>query len=178
MGGSMEAVTKALLRRRAAIVALPLALTGSIVCQSVSAQSVQYREIGGTLPDATPYLMRVPANWNGAVINDLDYQTGANSASKLQLLQSGYGLSGTGRAPWRAAHYYPAIEAADLMTVLDIFRANFGKPNPILQYGCSGGGATALSVAERYPDRVDGVIATNAYTSIETANEWLDLLFT
>jgi alpha-beta hydrolase superfamily lysophospholipase len=64
------------------------------------------------------------------------------------------------------------------MTVLDLFQANFGKPRRIIQFGCSGGGNTALSIAERYPDRVDGAIATNAYTAIQAANVWLDLLYT
>ena len=174
----MKTVTNAFIRRSAAAVALLLTLTTLVLSQSVAAQSVQYQQVAGTLPDLTPYLMRFPANWNGTVINDLDYQSGANSASKMQLLQSGYALSGTGRPPWRAAHYDPAIESANLMTVLDIFQANFGKPQRILQYGCSGGGATALSIAEFYPDRIDGVIATNSYTVIEAANNWLDMLFT
>src|SRR5262245_50281611 len=36
-------------------------------------------EEGGELPDGTQYLMKVPANWNGTLIRDLDYASGANA---------------------------------------------------------------------------------------------------
>jgi hypothetical protein len=67
--------------RRAAQVFVSLIL--AVASQLVAAQTLQYSEVAGTLPDLTPYRMRLPANWNGTLINDLDYASGANSASKL-----------------------------------------------------------------------------------------------
>src|SRR5262252_983531 len=61
----------------------------------------------GAIDYRSPYLICIPPNFNGTVINDLDYVTGAGSASKLQLFRSGYALSGIGRGTWRAAHWDP-----------------------------------------------------------------------
>ena len=54
-------------------------------------------EVGGTLPDGTQYLMKVPVNWNGTLIRDLDYASGANNPRWAALLERGYALAGTGR---------------------------------------------------------------------------------
>jgi len=65
------------------------------VSRTAAAQSVQFEEIGGTLPDGTEFLIRVPQNWNGTVINDLDYAQSPNSAFRMYWLGQGTRL----RAP-------------------------------------------------------------------------------
>ena len=54
------------------MVGLWLGVMAAVITTSwtAAAQSVQFEEIGGTLPDGTEFLIRVPQNWNGTVIND------------------------------------------------------------------------------------------------------------
>ncbi|NNE38720.1 MAG: hypothetical protein HKN08_10490, partial [Gammaproteobacteria bacterium] len=44
---------------------------------------IEYEEHIGTLPDGTSFLMRIPADWNGILIRDLDF------ASNVEGLYSG-----------------------------------------------------------------------------------------
>jgi alpha-beta hydrolase superfamily lysophospholipase len=131
-------------------------------------------EDGGTLPDGTQYLMRVPANWNGTLIRDLDYASGARSPRWAHLLEKGYALAGTGRHRLRLFRYDPAREIANLDRTLDMFEKRFRKPDRVIQYGCSGGGFVALGVAEDFSNRVDGVIATAAHIPVWQMNTFLD----
>ena len=55
-----------------------------------------YSEVNDTIPiRGTQYMIRVPENWNGILLNDLDYLQSANSKRNLHLLEKGYALSGT-----------------------------------------------------------------------------------
>ena len=149
---------------------LVLALSGV----AASAQ-VTYEEHGGTLRDGTRYLMRVPSNWNGSLLRDLDYVTNANDPRYLGMLVRGYAVSGTARHARRWAGYYdPAREIAHLETVHDLFIARFREPDRVIQHGCSGGGHVTLAVAEDFSDRVDGAIAWAAHTPVWLMNSWLD----
>lgn len=138
----------------------------------------RYAEDGGTLPDGTVYLMRVPPNWNRTLIRDLDYASGANHPRNEYLLRKGFALAGTRRHRLRTFQYDPAREIANLNSVLDRFEARFGKPARVIQYGCSGGGHVALAVAEDFSGRVDGAIATAAHTPVWPMNTYLDGWFT
>ena len=86
---------------------------------SAAVQST-FVEEGGTLPDGTSYLMRVPPNWTGTVIRDLDYTSAARSDDRSRnrsyLLERGYAMIGTGRHPLRALRWDPAVEIANLDT--------------------------------------------------------------
>ena len=143
-----------------------------------AAQQARYTEEGGTLPDGTVYLMRVPPNWNQTLIRDLDYASGAGNSRNQYLLRKGFALAGTRRHRLRTFRYDPAREIANLDLVLDRFQARFGTPARVIQYGCSGGGHVALAVAEDFSDRVDGVIATAAHTPVWLMNTYLDGWFT
>jgi hypothetical protein len=130
-------------------------------------------EEAGELPDGTQYLMKVPANWNGTLIRDLDYASGAN-APRWALFEKGYGLAGTGRHRLRLYQYDPRREIANLDLVLDMFEKRFARPTRVIQYGCSGGGAVGLFVAEDFVNRIDGVIATAAHIPVWQMNTFLD----
>ncbi|UUX95299.1 alpha/beta hydrolase [Aquabacterium sp. J223] len=132
--------------------------------------TVTYDEVEGTLPGGTPWGMRRPTNWNGVLINDLDYIPRKDSAQNCYWLQRGYGLSGTNRHPQRNNIYDPERETTELLSVMDSFTQRYGKPTRTIQYGHSGGGYVALNFAERYPNRVDGVVAGCAHEPVVLMN--------
>lgn len=139
---------------------------------------INYRELKGALPiRQTEYMIRIPNNWNGTLLNDLDFYKKANSPRSIFLLEKGYALSGTKRRHDRGKSYDPAHEAHDFITIFDLFELTFGKPKRIIQLGCSGGGTVTLSMVEKYSDRIDGGIAACGATSPWMANMHLDGLF-
>lgn len=162
------------------VLAIALAISSVAAAPSATAegtQSSQYHQIGGTLPDGTEYLIRVPEDWNGVLINDLDFVTRADGPWYQYLLDQGYATSGTRRHPLRWKQYDPRAEIHNQVRVLDIFEEQVGQPDRVIQFGCSGGGAVALGIGETYPNKVDGVIPVGAQTGIVIANMWLDLAF-
>lgn len=137
-----------------------------------------YSEVKDTIPiRGTHYMIRIPENWNGILLSDLDYLQSANSERNLYLLEHGYALSGIKRRPERFVEYDPAHEIHDIISVLDIFEETFGRPKHVIQLGCSGGGTITLAMAEIHPDRIDGGIAGCASTSPWMANTHMDALF-
>ena len=118
--------------------------------------------------------MRMPSNWNGTLIRDLDYASGASNPRWAALLEKGYALSGTGRHRLRLYQYDPVREIANLDRVLGMFDQRFGRPKRVIQYGCSGGGAVGLFVAEDFSNRIDGVIASAAHIPVWQMNTFLD----
>ena len=89
-------------------------------------------------------------------------------------MQRGYALSGTGRNPQRNFNYDPDREQQELISVIDMFNARYGKPTKVIQYGHSGGGFVALNFAERYPEKVDGVVVGCAHEPVPLMNMMLD----
>lgn len=145
---------------------------------SMTPSKLKYIDIKDTIAiRGTEYRIRVPENWNGTLISDLDYYHAAESPKYLKLLERGYAFSGTLRRPERLEHYDPAHEIHDLVSVLDIFAEKFGKPQRTIQYGCSGGGNVATGMAEIHPDRIDGAISAGAPTSPWFTNSSLDGFF-
>ena len=110
-----------------------LAMAYLTLFQGTAASQVTYTEEGGALRDGTRYLMRVPSNWNGTLLRDLDYLTNVNNARYLDMLVRGLNaVSGTARHSRRWAGYYdPARKIAHLDTVLDLFVERFRKPDRI-----------------------------------------------
>ena len=164
--------------RQAGAVAVPSPPARS---DAVAAQT-RFTEDGGKLPDGTEYPMRVPAAWNGTVIRDLDYASNASTRDSWRnysyLLEKGYALIGTGRHPLRALRYDPAVEIANLDRVLEMFDRRFRRPNRVIQFGCSGGGAVTLGVAEDFSSRIDGAVAMAAHIPVWQMNTFLDGWFT
>ena len=150
-------------------------LVGLAAVPDQTVAQVTFTEEGGTLADGTRYTMRVPSNWNGTLIRDLDYAARPNAPRYVDMLIRGYAVSGTARHERRwVGNYDPAREIAHLNTVLDLFEARFREPDRVIQYGCSGGGFVALAVAEQFADRVDGAIAMAAYSPVWFMNSMLD----
>ena len=146
-------------------------------CGGVTAQEHTYEEEGGTFGDGTRYLMRVPSNWNGVLIRDLDYVTSANRERNLAFLERGYAVSGTARHERRwVGGYDPSREIERIERVHDIFIDRFSKPERVIQYGCSGGGRVGMSLSED-PGRVDGVVAAGTAPIVWLGNSELDKWF-
>lgn len=133
-----------------------------------------FEEERSTLPDGTFYVMRVPDDWNGTLIRDLDYAGRADNALGMYLLREGYAVAGTRRHDLRAFRYDPAREIANLDEVLNRFETRWRTPDRVIQYGCSGGGHVTIAVAEDFSDRIDGAIALGAHTPVWLMNTFLD----
>jgi pimeloyl-ACP methyl ester carboxylesterase len=151
-------------------------LTAQAAPVTQRASQADFREVGGVLGDGTEWIIRVPSNWNGVLLRDLDVAGWArNTPLTFYLLSQGYALSGTARHERRYAGFYdPAREIRHLETVHDFFLERFGTPSRVIQYGCSGGGHVTLAIAEQFPDRVDGAIAYGPHTPVWYQNHLLD----
>lgn len=132
-----------------------------------------FTEQSGSL-NGTPWRLRVPSNWNGVLISDLDYAGNANAERYMFWLGKGYAVSGTSRRADRTTNYDPAHEIQDLLAVIDMVASGFGKPSRIIQYGHSGGGYVGIAMAEQVPDRIDGVVAGCAHGPVWLMNTMLD----
>lgn len=146
---------------------------------TVNQQSQEgYLEEIGFLADGTRYLIRFPNDWNGILIRDLDVADRVSQEPRRArydyLLEEGYALAGTARHALRAWQYDPVREIANLDLVLDRFEAEFGDPEYVIQFGCSGGGHIALAVAENFHDRIDGAVALSAHNPVWLMNTFLD----
>ena len=157
---------------------MKLLLIGIIFLTNIGtneAAQITYKEYGGIFGDGTQYLMRIPSNWNGTLIRDLDYASAPNSQRNLYLVEQGFAVAGTKRHERRWVGFYdPAREIRHLNSVLDKFETQFQKPDRVIQYGCSGGGHVGLAVSEDFSSRIDGVIATGAHTPVWLMNTMLD----
>ncbi|MGH3586795.1 MAG: hypothetical protein ACRDQ0_10775, partial [Pseudonocardia sp.] len=155
---------------------------------------MKFGERRGSLPDGTPFLMRVPETWNGVLIRDMDFasagdvpadevllaSTGATGGSAdryVDMLARGFAIAGTARHPLDFFQYDPVHEIAMLDEVLARFEAEFERPVRVIQYGGSGGGHLSLAVAEDFADRIDGAIAFDAHTPVWIMNTHLDMWF-
>jgi pimeloyl-ACP methyl ester carboxylesterase len=156
-----------------------LALLAGLVVLPIAAHAA-FTEIGPSpLGDenGTSYGIRVPDNYNGLLIIDLDYVTARNSARANYFLGKGYAYAGINRPPLRRTQYDPAKEIQNLLAVMDIFEGKFGKPKRVIHYGQSAGGQLALAMAELHPERIQGAVAGCATTPIWTSGVRFDLFF-
>lgn len=133
-------------------------------------------EVVGLLPDGTSYGIKIPGEWNGVLVNDLDFHEVPEKRSAI-LLSQGYALSGTRRHSRRRVTYDPYREMTNQARVLELFHERYIRPQTTIQYGDSGGGAVALGMSEAFPDLIDGVVAACAQTGLVIANMQLDLLY-
>ena len=153
-----------------------LGLTATLLPGAAIAEE-HVTERSGLLPDGTPYLISVPGDWNGVLINDLDYVTRAGDPAQVALLERGYALSGTARHSDRRYEYDPAFEIEKLLDVQNMAVREFGEPAYVIAHGYSGGGNVALGTAEHYGSAIDGAIANCAHDAIPLMNQGLDLFF-
>lgn len=148
-----------------------------LAAQPGSGTERAFTELEGRLPDQTFYLIRMPADWNGTVISDLDFRTRAEHGVYQYLLQHGFALSGTSRRDDRMINLSQRGDVERVQQVLAIFREKFGQPKRVIAYGRSAGGGAALAMAENYPQTTDGAIALCATTPFLSANHRFDFLF-
>jgi pimeloyl-ACP methyl ester carboxylesterase len=160
-------------RQTVATVAAAVMLGGAAIAYGQA--HLPLSERSGVFPDGQQWQITVPANWNGTVINDLD-RIGNNSRANF-FLPRGYAYTGTRRHPDRDTNWNPQAESNNMVKVLDLFEGEFGRPVRTIQFGCSGGGSVALSVAEDHPARFDGVVAMHATSPVTLENMRLDLTF-
>lgn len=165
------------LRGSAIAAAVALFAATSLVPSDAAAQSAPWVAERAVLPRGTTYEMRKPNAWNGVLIDDLDFAATPDAPRYLWLLNHGYAVAGTARRADRSTNYDPAHEIVDLINVMDLFEAKWGKPKRTIQLGQSGGGHVALAFSEQHPDRVDGVVATCAHTPVWLMNSELDAWF-
>ena len=165
-------------RSRTGMVVLCLALTAGFAPLASAQEQPAFNEHAGTLPDGTAWLIRVPENWNGRLLRDLDFASNVSVASAVQryddLLGRGYAFAGLARHPLRLWQYDPQREILNLQAVQDIFTDLERAPDMVLQYGCSGGGLDSLASAEDYPDRIDGAAVLAAHTPVWIMSSFLD----
>lgn len=157
---------------------LCLALAASLAAPVSAQDKTPFREHSGVLPDGTSWLIRVPENWNGRLLRDLDF-AGWNHVPGFaprydDLLARGYAFAGTARHPMGFSQYDPQREILNLQTVQDIFTQLESEPDMVMQYGCSGGGLDSLASAEDYPDKIDGSVVLAAHTPVWIMNSFLD----
>ena len=114
------------------------------------------QEVSGELPDGTPYLIRVPADWNGTVLIDHDYAAGGDRQPHWDWLYAqGYAGAGTTR---NVVGFDMRRAMANQNLTLDIFEEAIGEPERIIASGASGGGQAAALMAQHYPERIDGAV--------------------
>src|SRR4051812_20720439 len=82
----------------------------------------------GTLPSQFPYMINVPENWNGIVINDLDAVANKDGKFAAYLLDHGYAYTGTGRHPERMTRHDPLTELDAQVAVIKMVKEKYGQP--------------------------------------------------
>ncbi len=96
------------------------------------------RSADGVLPSGFPYSIKIPTNWNGVVVSDLDAAGGRNELGDF-LVANGFAYVGTGRHPERMLKHDPLTELEAQAAVLRMVRSSGLAPRHTVQLGCSGG---------------------------------------
>lgn len=119
----------------------------------------------------------MPADWNGCLVNDFDFQSKSDSDVYHLLYRQGFAASGTARPEWRRARYDNIAERRNQVEVIERFAAEIEPPRTTIQYGISGGGLLSEAMAELEPDVIDGAVVAAAHDNIGLTAQYLDLLF-
>ncbi|MFI5714025.1 alpha/beta hydrolase family protein [Kribbella sp. NPDC051620] len=121
----------------------------------------------GTIGGAE-YKVETPERWNGTLLiyshpyypagmPEFPPGHGNRVDSEEWLLEQGYALAAS---DFKGRTGFVVKEAVrDQVGVLDWFEDHVGKPRRTVATGSSGGGAISLLLAEKYPHRIDGVLA-------------------
>ena len=157
-----------------------------IAITALSAVSVHAQVVTGALGDGSTYLIEVPPNWNktlflyshGYVVpgSANPAQDVGDPATRQFMLANGYALAGSSYATtgWAVHEALP-----DQIAVLDIFDAQFGKPQRTIAWGHSLGGMITAGLIQRFPDRFDAALPMCGVVAggIATWNTGLDGAF-
>jgi pimeloyl-ACP methyl ester carboxylesterase len=126
--------------------------------------------------NGVPYLIRVPANWNGTLLvysygfADADANTPAPPLAPLPtdvnaLLAKGFALAGVHAAggvpipPFNEAGWNFKERMQNTQALTAAFRGMVGQPRRTIAWGRSMGGLVALDLIEKFPGLYDGAIA-------------------
>jgi pimeloyl-ACP methyl ester carboxylesterase len=168
--------------RRPGVLILIICAVLGLVVTPVSAGVVRYE---GEI-DGARYRVMVPSNWNGTFVLWSHGAYGAQPsgialtsqpATEDWLLAQGYAL---GASQFRTPVGWSIEDGLrDQVKLLDWFRRTIGKPRRTISAGESIGGATATVLAERNPQRFNGVMTLCGAIGGGTAhwNSGLDLMF-
>jgi pimeloyl-ACP methyl ester carboxylesterase len=156
------------LRRFARTRVLPAVLAAVLVAvlpgaptPAAAAETVPVTTTSGLLPDGMDWRITMPdRGWNGTLLLDLDFVTGGVGSSYTTLYNRGFAAAGIRRIPFNLGGRDSRVSAAQLIQVIDVFTGRYGKPKYVITTGGSTGGVVAGYTMERYPDRIDGAVAT------------------
>jgi pimeloyl-ACP methyl ester carboxylesterase len=157
-----------------------LAIVAALALAAPAATAADYSgEVNGA-----PYLIRVPANWNGTLVvhahgyrdaadhpgevDDRSAPASPNAALEPALLAQGYAIAGSAYASngWAVKD-----GISDTKALVSHFRSIVGKPNRTLLWGFSLGSIVTLALAEQTAGHFDGYLAACAVAA-GTSRAW------
>jgi pimeloyl-ACP methyl ester carboxylesterase len=169
------------------LVVLVAGLLVAGMATSADAATAGPRSFTGTINGAE-YRVETPERWNGTLVlfSHGYYPPGfpnetvlvSNAAeSEEWLLDHGYALAAS-EYQNDGVGYLIEDAISDQLALLDWFDANIGRPRQTVVSGQSLGVTIATLLAERYPQRFDGVLnLCGAYDPLNTFNTALDVNF-
>lgn len=143
------------------------ALVGTTAQATASATHPGRHTYTGTIGGAE-YKVETPERWNGTLLiyshpyypagmPEFPPGNGNRVDSEAWYLEQGYALAASDFKGRTGLLVKEAL--VDQLGLLDWFEDHVGKPRRTVATGSSGGGAISLLLAERYPRRIDGVLA-------------------
>jgi hypothetical protein len=147
---------------------LAAALTLLAVLMPAPATAAQGRQTYTGVIDGANFKVEMPERWNGTLVlySHPYYPPGweevpIGHAGRLDtegwLLDHGYALAASN---FKGVTGFVVEQALrDQIAVLDWFSANIGRPRRTVASGSSMGAGISVLLGERYPDRLDGVLA-------------------
>ena len=148
-----------------------------LVAPALYADTTPSDVLAGIIEDdgITPYRVYFPSDWNGTIILDLDGY-GVSGELLDWMMENGYAIGGITRN-YVAYDFRRAVDY--LVTVREIFAAQYGMPTRTISMGSSRGGFTGRLAMEFEPDIFDGALVRAGGGSGEVAvlNNKLDSLF-
>ncbi|MFI6094750.1 alpha/beta hydrolase family protein [Lentzea sp. NPDC051213] len=175
------------MRRRVLALVLLLLISVTGTSYATTATVPGRHTYTGTI-DGAGYRVETPERWNGTLIlfshgyipEGSPWPQGIPLANRVEteqwLLDHGYALAGSEYK----GRFGMVIDQAlnDQIALLDWFRDNVAQPRHTISSGFSMGGGIATRLAERHPERFDGVLALGSNQDVPaTLNRGLDVTF-
>lgn len=162
---------------------------GAATAEPTPAEPVEQgrRTYTGTI-DGADYRVEMPEAWNGTLVlyshgywpttfpPPPDIALVNSPETETWLLDHGYALAASNFQG--VAGFQVARGQQDQIALLDWFSANVAAPERTISTGLSMGGSIAVNLAERHPERFDGVMTVCAgYDPQNTWNAGLDVTY-
>ncbi len=116
----------------------------------------------GRSQSGSQWIVEMPVNWNGTLLlwshgwsPTLREPETAPGGAREPLLAMGYALAASS---YSAAGWALAEAVPDQVELLTLFAERFGSPERVIAWGNSMGGLVSTAIAERYGERIDGVL--------------------